>query len=129
MNPFVEKVTELLKAQKITKNKMLSDLNLNRNSFVDWAKRGTIPNAKVVSAIAEYLGTTVNVLLEESGNELLSSSHERFLDEDTEWLSLIHRLPEKKRMEFKIRIEGYLECYEESVAADNPQKTGTDSPK
>lgn len=63
MNPFVEIVTQLLKEQKISKNKMLKDLNLNRNSFVDWNKRGTIPNAKVVSAIAEYLGTTITTLM------------------------------------------------------------------
>lgn len=42
--------------------------------------------------------------------------------DDNEWLSLIRRLPEKKRNEFKIRIEGYLECYEESVAADSQLK-------
>lgn len=38
--------------------------------------------------------------------------------EDREWLNLIHRLPEKKQIEFKAKIEGYLECYEESVATD-----------
>ena len=63
MNLFVEKVTQLLKKQKITKNHMLSELNLSRNSFVDWNKRGTIPNAKTVSAIADYLNTTVDYLL------------------------------------------------------------------
>jgi len=46
--------------------------------------------------------------------------------DESEWLSLIHRLPEKKQIEFKSKIEGYLECYEESVAADEPlRKTGT----
>lgn len=69
MNTFVDNVTKILKEQKITKNKLLSDLNLNRNSFVDWNKRGTIPSAKVVSAIAEYLGTTVGSLLGYSEDE------------------------------------------------------------
>lgn len=69
MNTFVDNVTKILKEQKITKNKLLSDLNLSRNSFVDWNKRGTIPSAKVVSAIAEYLGTTVGSLLGYSDNE------------------------------------------------------------
>ena len=51
-----------------------------------------------------------------------------FSTEDNEWLSLIHRLPEYKRNEFKSRIEGYVECYEESVAADSSLKrTGTDN--
>lgn len=49
-------------------------------------------------------------------------------NDDKEWLSLIRRLPEKKRNEFKTRIEGYLECYEESVAADETlKKTGTET--
>ena len=48
------------------------------------------------------------------------------ISEDIEWLNLIHRLPEKKQIEFRAKIEGYLECYEESVAADEPlKKTGT----
>ncbi len=63
MSTFVDNVTSLLKEQKITKNKMLSDLNLSRNSFIDWKKRGTIPSASVVSAIAEYLGTTISSLI------------------------------------------------------------------
>jgi transcriptional regulator with XRE-family HTH domain len=56
-----------------------------------------------------------------------SSNKESFIQkEDLEWISLIHKLPEYKRMEFKSRIEGYLECYEESVAADESEpKTGT----
>jgi transcriptional regulator with XRE-family HTH domain len=55
------------------------------------------------------------------------SSKEPFIQkDDIEWISLIRKLPERKRMEFKSRIEGYLECYEESVAADDPEpKTGT----
>lgn len=240
MSTFVDNVTSLLKEQKITKNKMLSDLNLSRNSFIDWKKRGTIPSASVVSAIAEYLGTTISSLigypeeeemlntfpskltfqLDVTGKKIselanyldisdeivmnwikgsdntyvnyyeqlsdffeilprywtspgmLSPGIEPNIDEyllillyrdykntgiydpkaygdlehyfpglrvttnfsvlysaeDNEWLSLIHRLPEKKRVEFKERIEGYLECYEESVAADEAlKKTGTEN--
>jgi transcriptional regulator with XRE-family HTH domain len=63
MNSFVDNVTEILKAENITKNKMLTDLHLSKNSFVDWKKRGTIPSASVVSAIAEYLETTVSALM------------------------------------------------------------------
>lgn len=69
MNEFVDRVTDLLKEQKITKNQMLKDLNLSRNSFVDWNKRGTIPSANVVSAIADYLGTTISTLMGYPENE------------------------------------------------------------
>lgn len=40
MNTFVDNVTKILKEQKITKNKLLSDLNLNRNSFDEQNARG-----------------------------------------------------------------------------------------
>ena len=238
MNSFVNIVTKLLKEKNITKNQMLKDLNLSRNSFVDWNKRGTIPSAKVVSAIAEYLETTVSTLLgypedEEKlesfpmklayqitvhctsifevakylnvsddtvmnwikgidtsygdyynqlsdffeilprywtspgmlspgiepntdeyllillyreykntgklegstygslyhyfpGLKIYDINHLRQNLDDQEWLSLIHRLPEKKQIEFKAKMEGFLECYEESVAADESlQRTGT----
>lgn len=69
MNVFVDNVTKILKDKKITKNKLLSDLKLNKNSFVDWNKRGTIPSATVVSAIAEYLDTTIGELLGYSDEE------------------------------------------------------------
>jgi hypothetical protein len=60
-------------------------------------------------------------------DNILNSNKEPIVQkEDLEWLSLVHKLPEHKRMEFKSRIEGYLECYEESVAADEATpKTGT----
>lgn len=109
---------------------MLSDLNLSKNSFVDWTKRGTIPNAKVVSAIAEYLGTTVNVLLGEPENSFLKSPQEPLSDWDMELLSLVHQLPLEAQYEFRGEIKGYLKRFnEESAAADSSKKTGTDSPK
>ncbi|WP_283682745.1 helix-turn-helix domain-containing protein [Parablautia sp. Marseille-Q6255] len=79
MNEFVNNVTDLLKSKKISKNKLLTDLHLSKNSFVDWNKRGTIPSASVVSAIAEYLGTTVSTLLGTPEDEdVLTTFSEKF---------------------------------------------------
>ena len=36
---FVERTLNLIKKDNITKNKLLIDLNLSKNSFVDWEKR------------------------------------------------------------------------------------------
>lgn len=63
MSDFLTNVTTLLKEKNITKNKLLTDLHLSKNSFVDWKRRGTIPSAKVVSAIAEYLDVTLSDLM------------------------------------------------------------------
>lgn len=68
MSFFVDTIDGLLKEKGISRNKMLTDLHLNKNSMVDWNKRGTIPKANVVSEIAEYLGVQITELLEGSDN-------------------------------------------------------------
>lgn len=81
------------------------------------------PSADKLLKVANLLNTSMDYLMTGQKNKSPSIS-----GEDAEWISLIHRLPEKKQIEFKSKIEGYLECYEESVAADNTlSKTGTDS--
>ncbi|MBQ6634790.1 MAG: helix-turn-helix domain-containing protein [Lachnospiraceae bacterium] len=69
MSLFVDNILELIKDRGITKSKFLSDLGLNRNSLIDWNKRGTIPNADTVSAIADYLEVPIGYLLGLSDNE------------------------------------------------------------
>lgn len=79
------------------------------------------PSADKLLKIANLLNTTMDYLMTGQTNTL-----HIYLSEDIYWLNLIHRLPEKKQIEFKSKMEGYLECYEESVAADEPlKKTGT----
>ncbi len=146
MNPFVEIVTQLLKEQKISKNQMLKDLNLSRNSFVDWNKRGTIPNAKVVSAIADYLGTTITTLMGYPENEdensygslgyyfpdLKIESKENIVKEfDEKFILLFQQLNEQNRDIIIGDMQKYIkEQWYDSVAADEPlKKTGTNDPK
>lgn len=63
---FLERVLSLIAQKGISKNKMLTDLKLNKNSFVDWGKHGNIPNGDVLSKISEYFNVSVDYLL---GNE------------------------------------------------------------
>lgn len=81
------------------------------------------PSADKLLKVANLLNTTMDYLMTGQTNaNTISISY----SDDIEWLNLIHRLPEKKQIEFKAKMEGYLECYEESVAADEPyKKTGT----
>ena len=81
------------------------------------------PSADKLLKVANLLNTTMDYLMNGQNN---SNTISLPISEDIEWLNLIHRLPEKKQIEFRAKIEGYLECYEESVAADEPlKKTGT----
>ena len=60
---FIEKVLKLLERNGITKNKMLIDLSLSKNSFVDWKKRGNVPNGDVIGKIADYFNVSTDYLL------------------------------------------------------------------
>lgn len=79
MGSFVDNVIALVQEKGITRNKMLTDLNLSRSSLIDWKKRGTVPSADVVSAIANYLDVPIGSLLglEEDNEEKLTKFNEK----------------------------------------------------
>jgi len=79
MSAFYDNVIALLAEKGITKSKLLKDLGLNRNSFVDWKNRGNIPSAEKVSAIAEYLEVPIGYLLgvEKDDDEQAKSPNEK----------------------------------------------------
>ncbi len=60
---FLERILALCKAQKISKNKLLTDLNLNKSAFVNWGNRGNIPSGDVVAKIADYFHVSTDYLL------------------------------------------------------------------
>ena len=91
---FIEKVKELLKEKGITKNKLLTDLQLGKNSFVNWESRGTVPSGEVLAKIANYFGVSVDYLL---GNEEQKPAP---ASEDAELAELLEEL--KTRPEMKM---------------------------
>lgn len=60
---FLERTLELIERDKISKNKLLMDLGLGKNSFVNWSERGTVPSAETIEKIADYFGVTTDYLL------------------------------------------------------------------
>jgi repressor LexA len=65
---FIEIVLNLIKQKGISKNKMLTDLGLSKNSIVDWNNRGTIPNGETLSKIAAYFNISTDYLLNGTSN-------------------------------------------------------------
>jgi len=63
---FLQNVLRLISEKNITKNKMLVDLGMSRSTFVDWKKKGHLPNGDTLKKIAEYFNVSVDFLL---GNE------------------------------------------------------------
>lgn len=76
---FLKRVERLIKANNITKNKMLTDIGLPRNAFINWSKRGTIPSGETLQKIADYFNVSVDYLL---GNT--DKKNKPTVDEDDE---------------------------------------------
>lgn len=60
---FLHRVLDLITSNGISKNKLLTDIHINKNSFVDWDKNKTIPGGDVVAKIADYFNVSTDYLL------------------------------------------------------------------
>lgn len=60
---FLQRVLGLLESTGISKNKLVTTLGINKNSFVDWENRGNIPSGDVVANIADYFHVSTDYLL------------------------------------------------------------------
>jgi transcriptional regulator with XRE-family HTH domain len=60
---IVERVDSLLKEKKDKRGAVCKALSISASSFTDWSKRGTIPAADTVLALADYLSVSIRWLL------------------------------------------------------------------
>lgn len=91
---FVDTLLKLLKIKGINKNKMLTDLNLGKNSFVNWSKRGTIPNGETLTKIADYFGVSTDYLL---GNTKKTADPPLIDEETAEIIELYNELDQGEK--------------------------------
>jgi transcriptional regulator with XRE-family HTH domain len=86
---FLERIDFLTQKKGITRNKLLTDLKLNRSSYTNWKQRGTIPNGETLSKIAKYLGVTTDYLLgvsdEQRPPELTKDILDGIISEQKRW--------------------------------------------
>lgn len=61
---FPDRMISLMKEKKITRKQMSRDLNFGINQIKYWEENHNIPNAFLMSEIANYLGTTSAYLIE-----------------------------------------------------------------
>lgn len=111
------RVLDILSKKGIKQKDLANYLHTGASTINGWKSKNRNPSSDMIIPICEFLEVSCEFLL--TGEEKKSSQCNIFSTEDIEWLSLIHRLPEKKQIEFKSKMEGYLECYDESVAADS----------
>lgn len=60
---FTEILEKLCRENKINKKKLLEDLKLGKNSFVNWKNRGTVPSGDILKSIADYFNVSVDYLI------------------------------------------------------------------
>lgn len=60
---FTERLMLLINQKGISRNKMLVDLQLGKNSFINWETRGNTPDGETLLKISQYFGVTVDYLL------------------------------------------------------------------
>ena len=99
---FVEIVLDLINKKGTTKNKMLTDLNLSKNSINDWKNRGTVPSGDTLQKIADYFNVTTDYLLKGEKSETIKvyDEDDNIVVFDKETYELIDSL--RKRPEMKI---------------------------
>ena len=60
---FFENLEKLIEEKKVTKNKVLADLGLNKSSMLNWKTRGNIPDGETLIKLANYFDVSVDYLL------------------------------------------------------------------
>lgn len=70
MTKFIENLYFLLNKKGITKSKFLNELNLGKNSFINWESRDSLPNGNTLVAIADYFGVSLDYLVGRSEENL-----------------------------------------------------------
>lgn len=90
----IEKILDLVNKKGITKNKLLTDLKLSKNSFVNWQERNTVPSGETLAKIAEYFNVSTDYLL---GTEQKESPLPLLSDKELELLDLFRQMsPEQQ---------------------------------
>lgn len=122
---LLDRIKTLAKSNGLTIKSLESCIGLGNGTIRRWDN--SPPSADKLLKVANMLNTSMDYLM--TGEEILPTTLPLALAPgDSEWLSLIHQLPEKAQYEFLGEIKGYLKCLnEKSVAADEmpSKKTGT----
>lgn len=74
---FYEKLEYLVAERGITKNKLLTDLKLNRNSAQNWQKQGSKPRTETMALIAEYFNVTAESLSDDNADLVYQPSSKK----------------------------------------------------
>ena len=115
---FLTNLYSLISKRGITKNKFCTELGLSKNTFINWEKRGNVPDGEVLAKIAEYFSVSVDYLLGKSNNpdsevpkkddnelppDFVYSFYEGYREIDDDDRAILHNLMEKMRIAKKAK--------------------------
>jgi len=107
-----ERVHKLLLEQGKMQKDLADYLNTRPSTVNGWKQGNRTPSTEMLIPISEFLGVSVEYLItgkESERKEIILS------DEDSEWLTIIHKLPRSAQTEFKAEMKGYLKAYYEKI--------------
>ena len=113
---IIQRVLSLLDEKSLKAADLCRALDISTSTMTNWKNRGTDPPAKMIVPICEFLGVSCEFLL--TGKEILPSPHNAsapIRQEASEWLVLIHQLPDDAQLEFKGELKGYIKCLKRDV--------------
>ncbi len=74
---FYDKLMLLIEERGITRNKLVTDLKLNKNSTQNWQKQGSKPRAETMAQIAEYFNVTAESLADDESELVYQPSSKK----------------------------------------------------
>lgn len=76
MSIFTNNLKKLMEEHGTTYAALSRELGISKNGLKYWETAGNIPNVRILQAIAEYFGTTVEYLVGQSDKEVSKSPSE-----------------------------------------------------
>lgn len=102
---MLERIFNLIESSGFSDAAFCRELSLGNGIVGKWRTGKQKPSLDAVIKIAAYFHVSIDYLV--SGTDYPDNS---LTKEDYDWLHLIHQLPEKKQIEFRGELIGYLKA-------------------
>lgn len=63
MSNFIEHLDDLLRERGMTRNQLLHELGLGKNSFLNWKIQNTLPHGMTLVKLADYFDVSIDWLV------------------------------------------------------------------
>ena len=107
-NDMLERILKLIEHSGLSDAAICKKLSIGNGSIGKWRSGKQKPSLDAVVKIAGFFQVSLDYLI--TGTDPCSSIYS---EEDAEWISLIHKLPREKQIEFRGELIGYLKALQD----------------